>query len=283
MSGPTHEERERSFRRVRRYYSEYQEWERLERTADGALEFTVNKAWLTRYLPAAGSSVLDIGGGPGRYAIWLADKGYGVTLADLSSRQLEVASEKAAEAGVTLEAVVEANATAMPEFTDASFDAVLCMGPMYHLISEEDRRNAAAEVARVARSGAPVFVAFLNRLPLPRGMLGAEMPQIPADMQGLVDRWFETGVFVSPVRGFFTDSYYAHPGEIAPLMEHAGLDMLELIASESLVGGAEERLASIDLHQPHLGNWVEERLIEIAREPSVIGSSWHLLYIGRKP
>jgi hypothetical protein len=53
MSEPASEERERSFRRVRGYYSEYEEWERLERPEDGALEFMVNKAWLTRPLPSA--------------------------------------------------------------------------------------------------------------------------------------------------------------------------------------------------------------------------------------
>jgi SAM-dependent methyltransferase len=204
-----------------------------------------------------------------------------VTLADLSPDQLAVAREKAKEAGVELEDMRETNLLDTP-FPDAAFDAVLCMGPMYHLIDEADRQQAAREVARMARPGAPAFVAFLNRLPLPRGLLGTQMPTMPAGTEDLLDRWFGTGIFISPARQFFTDSYYAHPDEIRPLLEGAGFDSLELIGSESLIGGAEERLPLLSERQPHVEEWVIERLIEVAREPSIVGSSWHLLYIGRK-
>jgi len=218
-AGPTAEERERSFRRVQSYYQTFAEWDRLENVADGWLEFHINRSWIQRYLPDSGARVLDLGGGPGRYSIWLAGLGYAVTLADLSADQLEVARAKAKEADVDLEAIVQANATDLSQFADASFDAVLCMGPMYHLLDETDRRAAAREVARVAKSGAPVFVAFLNRLPLGRSLIGEQFPPLPVEAKPLLDRWFETGVYIAPGRGLFTDSYYAHPDEIRPLME----------------------------------------------------------------
>ncbi len=62
------------------YYATFRdrEWQRLERD-EGAVEFDVTAAMLTRHLPACGR-ILDIGGGPGRYAAWLADRGYRVTL-----------------------------------------------------------------------------------------------------------------------------------------------------------------------------------------------------------
>src|SRR3990172_3254562 len=100
--------RERAQRRVKRFYSisAEREWERLEHPTQGALEFAINKAWIARHLPPPPATVLDIGGGPGRYSIWLAEQGYGVTLADLSPDLLAIAREKSAEAGVQLESVM---------------------------------------------------------------------------------------------------------------------------------------------------------------------------------
>lgn len=69
---------------VRDYYATFdqREWTRLESPA-GRLEFAVTTALLEAHLPSSGE-VLDLGGGPGRYTRWLLDRGYTVTLADLS-------------------------------------------------------------------------------------------------------------------------------------------------------------------------------------------------------
>ncbi|MGH2411349.1 MAG: class I SAM-dependent methyltransferase, partial [Chloroflexota bacterium] len=119
---------------VRTYYeqSAEQEWERLIRPADGALEWTFTCRALSRYLPPEGR-VLDIGGGPGRYTLWLAERGYRVVLADLSPALLEIARTQVADAGMSgrIEAIVEADARDLSPWADESFDAVLCLGPLY--------------------------------------------------------------------------------------------------------------------------------------------------------
>src|SRR3989304_2953102 len=63
-----HDEREKSQRRVRRFYeiSAQREWERLESPTDGALEFAVHKAWIGRVLPPPGPRGVGLGGGGGR-------------------------------------------------------------------------------------------------------------------------------------------------------------------------------------------------------------------------
>ena len=85
----------------RRYYDlqPEREWARLERHRT---EFAVTMRALAAYLPRPPARVLDCGGGPGRYAIELARRGYQVTLFDLSSACLKLAETKAAEAGVAL-------------------------------------------------------------------------------------------------------------------------------------------------------------------------------------
>lgn len=277
------DKRERSQHRVRRFYqiASQREWDRLETV--GALEFAINRAWIGKFLPPPGSSVLDIGGGPGRYSLWLAGQGYRVTLADLSPDLLAVAREKATEDGVELEAIVEANAIDLSPFEDRSFDAVLCLGPLYHLLAEEDRRRAAREVFRVLRPGAPVFAAFLNRLQILRVVVDPEVPFFTPYTFDLVKSWWETGVFVSPVAGIFTDSYAAHPREVLPLMQACGFQTIDLVSSQSVAADVQRDLAAFAERQPELYDWLFERLVSAANEPSALGSAWHLLYIGRRP
>jgi ubiquinone/menaquinone biosynthesis C-methylase UbiE len=75
------------------------EWERLERHR---MEFAVTLWALNDYLPPAPAQILDVGGGPGRYAIALAQRGYRVTLFDLSQACLELAKQKVCEAGAKI-------------------------------------------------------------------------------------------------------------------------------------------------------------------------------------
>ena len=286
MSGEKkYDERERAQYKVKRYYSisAQREWERLTQPEQGSLEFAVNKAWIEKFLPPAGGRVLDIGGGPGRYSIWLAGQGYRVTLADLSPDLLDVARNQAAEAGVALEAVVEANAVDLSQFRQESFDAVLCMGPMYHLVYEDDRRRAAGELLRVLKTGAPVFTAFLNRLQALRAAVNQDLPVFTPFTFDVLKRWHYEGVLDFPVPGVFAMAYNALPREVQPLMESAGFQTLEVISSQSIAADVQKHLALFAERQPELYPWVMDELIKLANEPTAIGSAWHLLYIGRKP
>ena len=153
--------------RVRAYYAEFgeREWNRLLNPTDGAVEFAVNRRAISRHLPTPHDSlrILDLGGGPGRYSFWLVDQGHKVTLADLSPELLTIARTKSAEFHTKLEAVVEADACDLSVWPDASFDAVLCLGPFYHLPDVVDRDRAARELCRVLRPGGVAFVALMPR------------------------------------------------------------------------------------------------------------------------
>ena len=86
-----------------------------------------------------------------------------VTLFDLSTGNLTLAREKAAEAGVTLAGFEQGTALDLARFADHSFDAVLLMGPLYHLLEAADRRRALTEARRVLKPSGPLFVAFITR------------------------------------------------------------------------------------------------------------------------
>src|SRR5215208_6831641 len=87
------------------YYESFgrREWARLT-SAAGAIEFAVNCHYIAAHLPP-GARVLDIGGGPGRYAIWLAQRGHPVVLTDLSAKLLAIAREQVAASGVSAHAL----------------------------------------------------------------------------------------------------------------------------------------------------------------------------------
>lgn len=279
------DERERARRRIKRFYSisAEREWERLVHPTDGHLEFTVHKAWIERFLPPPGSHVLDIGGGPGRYSIWLAGLGYRVTLADLSPDLLALAREKTAEASVKLEAILEANAADLSQFADCSFDAVLCLGPFYHLMFEDERAAASRELRRVLRPGGAVFAAFLNRLQALRVAIDQDIPLFTPYTFEIVKKWHYEGILDFPIPGTFNLAYLFLPREVTPFMEAAGFETIDLISSQSIAAHRQTHLDQFREKHPELYEWVLDEMIELANEPSIVGSGFHLLYIGRKP
>jgi SAM-dependent methyltransferase len=116
---------------IRSYYELGLERDRLVQ-GYSRIEFERTKELLVRHLPAPPARVLDVGGGPGAYASWLADRGYGVQLVDALPLHVEQATELAA--GRFSAVVGDARRLDEP---DASWDAVLLLGPLYHLLERE--------------------------------------------------------------------------------------------------------------------------------------------------
>ena len=144
---------------VKRYYnSEVQsEWERLEKHF---IEFELTKRYLNRYIKP-GDKVLDVGGGPGRYSLFLLEKGCDVTLADLSEENVSFALGKANGKGYCLNAF-QCDARKIDSYADGPFDSILLMGPMYHLLAEADRVKAAEACLKLLKPGGVIFISFIS-------------------------------------------------------------------------------------------------------------------------
>src|SRR3954454_15185362 len=139
---------------IQRYYDRGEERDRL--TAAHRLELIRTQELLTRVLPPPPAAVIDVGGGPGRYAAWLAGLGYEVVLVDAMPLHVE----QARALGGFEARLGDARAL---DLADASADVVLLMGPLYHLVAREDRLRAWQEAARVVRPGGLVVAALISR------------------------------------------------------------------------------------------------------------------------
>ena len=151
---------------VRDYYNRYgeREWQRLDRNLHGIVEYEVTLHILRKHLPR-NAHILDAGGGPGRYAIKLAQMGHSVFLADISDEQLRIAKERIHEVGVRdrITAVRRLDICDMSELPDASFDAVLCLGGALSYVRDQ-RFQALKELIRVAKPGSPLIVSVMSLL-----------------------------------------------------------------------------------------------------------------------
>ncbi|WP_265111574.1 class I SAM-dependent methyltransferase [Halosolutus halophilus] len=153
------------------YYDEYgeREWERLDRDFFHRLEWEGTIEQLETHLPPATESdaphVLDVGGGAGRYSIWLARQGYAVTLAEPSETQRAIAREKIRDHDVADAVTIVDGDVRDLAFDDATVDATCCLGgPLSHVLDAADRRRAARELERVTVPDGPVFVSVMGLL-----------------------------------------------------------------------------------------------------------------------
>ena len=250
------------------------EWYRLTRHR---VEYGVTLRALRDTLPPQ-ARVLDVGGGPGRYAVALAAAGHQVTLLDLSPRMLERARDHAAARKVRLVELAEGTATDLTHFDNRAFDSVLLLGPLYHLPLAEDRGRALRECRRVLAPGGMLLAAFLNRYAPLRSLARTDPRLLPRDAERY-ETLLESGILPEPFEEDLPSAYYARPDEIAPLLHDSGFDLLRLLAAEGIVDGMEDRVSA--LQGPAWDAWADLNY-DLADDPGLLAASTHILAIARR-
>lgn len=248
------------------------------------VEFVRTLELLERFLAPAPGRVLDVGGASGAYAFPLAARGYAVDLVDPVEMHVRQASERSAAAGVDggrLSSARVGDARALAA-EDASVDAVLLLGPLYHLTEREDRARALAEAARVVRPGGVVVAAAISRFaPTWEGLLFGR----------LLDEGFEAMAARDVVDGqhrnaepdrhpeWFTTAYFHTAAELAAELREAGLGVEALVAVEGPAGLMAD--AGEWLDDPERRELLLRAVRRVEAEPSLLGASPHLLAVGR--
>ena len=260
---------------IERFYDEqYEEWERL---AWHLQEFEVTRRYMQKYLDKP-QKVLDIGGGPGRYSIFLAQQGHQVTLLDLSGKNIRQAIERAKEADVHLDSCIHGNALWLSEYfyKEEQYDAVLLMGPLYHLLLEEDRKKALAEALRVLKPGGILIASFISNY--------APLQDYAGRMKDLDDEerllgYLLDGRSEADDDPEFTAAYFCSAREAQELMTEAGLKQLVFSGVENILSGKEEQLHKLSEKQRE--KWLDLAW-RLSQDQNLFGMSQHFLYIGRK-
>ena len=259
------------------YYEGAVEVDRLDRLP-GALEFERTKEIVGRFL-AAPAGVADVGGGAGHYSAWLARDGHTVDLVEPVPLHVEIARKRAGDPPRF--GVHAGEARALP-FGDESFDAVLLLGPLYHLVEPEARLQALREARRVCRPGGSIFAAAISRF---APLLGTVRSGLVADSQVFANDQAETRTGRRVDEGQrtrpFPDAYFHLPEDLAAEVGQAGLDVAAVYGVEGPGWLAQ------DLESLWADEAVRERLLRIAREteadPHLLGLSQHLLAVARRP
>lgn len=264
-------------RRVESFYDNncQDEWSRMDRHP---MEFRTTLRAMAEFIPPR-SRILDIGGGPGRYSIELAKAGHRVTLLDLSSKNVELARQKARELGVELEDFIHGNALDLSRFADSSFDAVLLMGPLYHLVEPSDRELAIREALHVLAPGGVFFASFISRYAVYLDLLKWE-PEAIIHKAGDYEKLMIAPTYIPTEQNQgFTDAYFIHPMEIEPLMAGRGLTTLRLAVAEGIIAAVEAAVNA--LPEEAFEAWVDV-CYKLGTDPITWGAGEHMLYVGRK-
>jgi SAM-dependent methyltransferase len=263
-------------RAMHEYYELGLEQARLESGA-GIIERERTKEIVLRHLPDLPCVVADIGGGPGQYALWLAELGCTVHHRDVVP--LHVEQLKAAGTGPRVDSRV-ADARHL-DLEDAAVDAVLLFGPLYHLPKRGDRLQALREARRIVRPGRPVFVAAITRWAARLNAVLVErfyrsMPHVLDE----VERVERTGALDPLFPGSFT-GYSHRPRQLTAELRAAGIEVVDLVGVE---GPTAMLLDLTDrMQDPADAAVVLEAARALERVPELLGSGPHLVATGRRP
>lgn len=271
----------RTAERIRAYYRETDEWGRLVRDPYHRLEFETTLHYLRKYLPARGV-VLDAGGGPGRYTIELARSGYELVLLDFSPELLDRARRNARRAGVSrnVRQIVCGSITDLSQFPSESFDAVLCLGgPLNHVLPSRERETAIGELARVARSGAPVFISVIARFTALVDGLLRHPDGLRTDPE---HHWriLRSGDYDGH-RGFAPCHFY-RPEDLERSVIRHRLSVVELAGLQGLGANHPRELNRLARTDPEAWSAWWEFHLQTCVDPAVVATSEHFLLVARK-
>ncbi|MFN2303340.1 MAG: class I SAM-dependent methyltransferase, partial [Anaerolineales bacterium] len=147
---------------IANYYNSDPEKEH-QRLENHQLEYDLTWRFFEEYLPPQGQ-LLEIGAATGRYTLELAKRGYRITAVDLSEVNIAFCRQLLIEAGLEEKVqLIIGDARYLTEVPKKTFNAVLLMGPLYHLIEESDRKIAVQEAFNRLKAGGVIFSAFISR------------------------------------------------------------------------------------------------------------------------
>lgn len=245
------------------YYASGYERKRLKKDKYHSIEYLTTVRYLDMLLPEEGK-VLDCCAGGGTYSFYLAERGYSVTAADLSPKNIDLI--KSDRQSKSLDAVLRLNVLDMSCFADRSFDVVLCMGAFYHLKSAEERKQCVAECLRILKDGGILALAYINRNPCVLYQFWQQPKNIKT--QAELIKTGDNGLF-----------YAADFDEIDKLLRDFNLSSIKNIGIDGSAYPLQKKINSLSKAQ--FVDFLEYHF-SVCEQQSIIGNSMHGLLFARK-
>jgi ubiquinone/menaquinone biosynthesis C-methylase UbiE len=223
---------------------------------------------------------VDVGGGTGVYALWLAGQGHDVHIVDLVPRHVEMVRQKASARSLPLGSASVGDALSL-SFPDEFGDMVLLMGPLYHLTDQDHRLRALRECARIVKPGGRVICTAISRFAsMIAGFRSGRFDD--PEFERVVDGALRDGQHRNPARriSHLDTGFFHKPTELREEIERSGLVCEKIFGIESPIAIIKQ-----------LDDWVDKkgRMYELAvkyaqkveEEEELLGASFHLLGVGR--
>lgn len=257
-------------------YTNYQEENRL--TTDNArkVEFITTIKALEEKIPSK-AKILDCAAGTGIYSFYFANKGHDVTALDITPRYVEIMKEKL-KGHADYHMHIDVNdARDLSSYHDESFDVVLCMGPLYHLISEEERHQCLKECLRVLKKDGLLVTAYINKLFVIPYVMTNDFTYLDTQfIQQIKEKGF---LKHSDSFCFWTDTYYSSPEEMENIYHTMGTKVIDHLATDGISIFLSDKINRMNNKEFEI--WCDYHY-SVCREKSTMGNSNHVLIIGKK-
>ena len=257
--------------KVQHFYQTYDEDSRLVKDDYHRIEFITTLYFLDDYF-RPGLKIIDIGAGTGRYAFYYAQQNCHVTALDVIPKYVKLMKQKAKQQSVNID-ISMGDAMDLSQFNDAQFDAVLCMGPLYHLKTDKERRQALSECSRILKPGGIIAVAYVSRY-------ASHLIEILKGDKPLDTKFLKKIINKGLQAGENSDSFYfSFPAEIEQMMSDFDVRKEKNVGTDGVTYllGKRHKI----LNETEFKYWLDYHLKTCENE-SLVGYSLHDLYIGRK-
>ena len=267
------------FNKVKEYYKNFNERDRLTNDNSGKLEYEMTMRILSKYLPK-NAKILDLGGATGVYSFPLAEIGYEVYLSDLSEELINQAKEQNESKTKEIKSCDVVNAIDLSIYANEQFDVVLLFGPLYHLLEESERKQCLNEVNRVLKNNGMIFASFIPYLSGSVAIIDRYFRHPEQVNEKNLEEVFKTGKFNNMSDNGFQEGYYPSSEEIEELFDNCNFEKIDIKSIRGIGYEKEDNIYNIT--DKKVFDKIMELIERTSNNKEIIEMCGHAMYIGKK-
>ena len=256
-------------------YKEIDEENRLQSTLARRVEYLTTIEIINKYCRGK-ENCIDIGCGVGIYSLYLEKMGIKTTAIDLVEDHIKRLKEIIRQTNANIDAIV-GDASDLSMYSSNSYDIVLCLGPLYHILSPQKQEACISECKRLAKINGVIMFSYISPYSVFPCVIRGDKSRVSRE---LVDKILdEHRIEADSPYCFWTDNNYYDPEEIERLLIASGLEVIDHLASDgqsiafqNVVNQMTEEEFEVWMHYHR----------KTCRSKSALGASNHGLIVARK-